>query len=159
MLYEAYRPAHFWNSSNNLLTSFSTDVHLHGCRRTSNVWGALNILPKFPIVLSENLPEWNGFLSSLGGCSPLTHILLRLCTCERTKRTIKPPEDCNTLFLLTGAYLSSLFLLQAHKKEFFQPNKCLIKRGWATPKVLIILSRGLSSPTPSTILWWRHACV
>jgi len=26
-------------------------------------------LPEFPIVLSANLPEWNGFLPNLGGCS------------------------------------------------------------------------------------------
>ena len=58
-------------------------VHRHW--KTSNLGGAANFLPakskrsrehseklpEFPIVLSEKLPKWNGFLSNWGGCSPL----------------------------------------------------------------------------------------
>ena len=33
-------------------------------------------LPEFPIVLSENFPEWNGFLPNLGAAAPCPHPLL-----------------------------------------------------------------------------------
>ena len=37
---------------------------LGGCKRS------VNFLPEFPIVLSENLPEWNGLLPNLGWLQP-----------------------------------------------------------------------------------------
>ena len=52
----------------------SSCIYNHGRRRTSNVGGgckpSVNFLIELPIVLSENLPEWNGFLPSLRELQP-----------------------------------------------------------------------------------------